>query len=358
MEPPSSTSSSDRSLASWPRVPAAGWAALAVALLGGLALRTVASPGPGVPPLDAFSGLDSESYRCAAASAGARGSEILLLGSSLMRYGVREDQLAADLGEPDLLVLNAALDGGRLWDVLRLVDSLPPIRAPKRRLAVLEVNRVAAESAVLPHPYEDARLRGQGLPVRPPGLRSLAEAIWEQVPPRQDAITWAQQAVYGTLARRVPSLVPVPHAIPRVLWMLTEAQRERAARGKEPASMGTGMLPQMRQTPEVLKLLVTALHQRGLRVLLLQTPLHGEMLEALARLPFGSDLERTYRADVLDPAMTGADAVLAFDRTGDIGGDDTMLADYGHLLPAGSELLTRRLARYLERAPIWEDGVR
>jgi hypothetical protein len=339
-------------------VPAAGWVALAVAVLGGLSLRAIASPGPGMPPLPAFSALDSEAYRYATAT-GSATSEILLVGSSLVRYGVREDLLAEDLGahpgDHDLLVFNAALDGGKLWEALRLVDAMPPSRAPGRRLAVLEVNRVSSETGLLPHPYQDARLRAQGLPARPPGLRSAWDAFWEQIPPRQDAETWAQQALYGTIGRRVPGLVPVPHALPRVLWMLTPAQQARAARDKQPVDMARGMHHSVRSTPEVLKLLVATLHQHGFKVLLLETPLHGAMLDTMAEHPLGAESERAYRAAVLDPAASGADDVLAFDRTRDIGGDDGMLLDYGHLVPAGAALLTHRLAEHLLHSPIWGD---
>jgi hypothetical protein len=324
-----------------------------------------------MPPLPAFAALDSEAYRYAVAT-GSASSEVLLVGSSLVRYGVREDLLAEDLGDHaaphppdpqtpgpaghDLLVFNAALDGGKLWEALRLVDAMPPSRASKRRLAVLEVNRVSSETALLPHPYQDARLRAQGLPVRPVGLRSAAEAFWEQVPPRQDAETWAQQALYGAIGPHVPHLVPVPHALPRVLWMLTPAQQARAARDKQPVDMGRGMRHSLRQTPEVLKLLVAALHQHGFKVLLLQTPLHGAMLDAMAEHPLAAESERAYRAAVLDPRASGADDVLAFDRTPEIGGDDGMLLDYGHLVPAGAALLTHRLAAHLLHSPIWADG--
>jgi hypothetical protein len=353
MEPPASTSSSERSLVSFPGVPPAGWLALVVALCGGVGLRAVASPAPWVPPLAMFSGLDATAYRYDATTRRAPpgGSEILLVGSSLMRYAVREEQLAEELGDRDLIVFNAALDGGRLWEVLRLVDALPPSRAT-RRLAVLEVNRVSAETALLPHPYADARRWRDGLPPHQ-SLREAAALVWEQVPPRQDAVSWGTQAIYGSLAPRVPGLVPVPAPIPRLLWSLTDAQRERAVRGKEPEEMGANLHHSVWATTRALTLIVAALKDHGYRVLVLQTPLHGQMIEAMSRSPISAASERAYRSFVLDPAANGADAALVFDRTADLGGDDTMLADYGHLLPAGSTALTHLLADYLRRSPIW-----
>ncbi len=365
MEPPSSTSSSDArpsGVRIRPRVTRAGWIALAVALAGGAALRAVAVPAPGMPPLAAFSGLDAEAYRYRAAT-GSAGYEILLLGSSLIRYAVEEGTLTADLAEiaeiadparGDTLVFNAALDGGRLWDVLRLVDAMPPSRAAKRRLAVLEVNRVSAETALLDHPYAAARASRRSPP--PPSPRATFEALWAQVPPRQDAVTWAQQAVYGSLALHAPALVPVPHALPRTLWIMNDAQRARAVADKDPRAMGEGMHGTVRETPEALKLLVAALHDHGFQVLLLQTPLHGEMLAAMAEAPDSDQRARVYRAAALGLTATGADEVLAFDRMSEIGGDDSMLADYGHLLPAGSRLLTRRLAEYLRESALWGGG--
>lgn len=350
MEPPSSTSSSEPVEPSVfrPRVPRAGWLALVVALAGGLGLRAVAVPAPGMPPLAAFSGLDAEAYRYRLAT-GSEGSEILLVGSSLVRYAVQEDALAAELGGSDLLVFNAALDGGRLWDVLRLVDAMPPSRAAKRRLAVLEVSRVSAETSLVAHPYATARRHAPTAP----GLRGAAESLWEQVPPRQDAVTWAQQAVYGSLARHLPGLIPVPRALPRTLWIMTGAQRARAVADKAPRAMGLGMHGLVHETPEAVKLLVAALKDHGFRVLILQTPLNGEMLDAMAESPESGERERAYRAAVLDPAATGADAVLAFNRISELGGDDGMFADYGHLLPPGAKLLTARLAAYLQRSPLW-----
>lgn len=344
MEPPSSTSSSERSIDFWPRVPRAGWLAVAVAIAVGAVLRSIAVPAPGTPPVAAFAQLDAEAYRYAATTGRGR-SEILLVGSSLMRYAVREEQLAEELGDPDLLVFNAGLDGGRLWDVLRLVDSIPPSKAPGRKLAILEVNRVAAETSILDHPYAEARRRRDG--------KGLADALWAEVPPRQDAVTWAQQAIYGKIARALPGLVPVPRPIPRMIWGLNEAQRTRAVRGKEPAVMGAGLHHTVWETPEVMKLLVAALHDHGFRVLVLQTPLHGEMYAAMPPGPSFAEVDRAYRKLVLDPSSTGADGALVLDRTSDIGGDDTMLADYGHLLPAGASALTHRLAEHLRTSPLW-----
>ena len=60
-----------------------------------------------------------------------------------------------------------------------------------------------------------------------------------------------------------------------------------------------------------LRELVRELHVRKFRVILLQTPVHSAYLEYWGQDLDGSDDAATGRTVVLDPASTGADAVLA-----------------------------------------------
>src|SRR5258708_2083505 len=100
--------SSGLSLSAWPRVPRAVWAALLTVLLAGSGLGALAQRAPGQPPFPAYPRMATEVFRYAAAT-GRHRSEIVLLGSSLMRYGIQEDVLARELGNPDQLVINLAL---------------------------------------------------------------------------------------------------------------------------------------------------------------------------------------------------------------------------------------------------------
>ena len=353
MAPPSSTSSSERPAPFRPRVPVSAWAAVAVVLLAGAGLRALVRGAPGEPPFAAYPRLATEAYRYDAATGRAR-DEVVLIGSSLMRYGLQEELLAQDLGGGDLMVVNLGLDAASPWEELRLVESLAPSRATGQRLAIVEVNRISMDEARELTPYAAMRLRREGRLARAPGLAGVEETIWEQVPPRQDLNTWVMTVRDGLVGPHLPRLVPAQPPPQRTLWSVSEMARRRAVEAMSPRAQAD--LLQHRKlsaAPVGLGLVVAALKQRGFRVMILQTPLNGAFLDALAAHPGNDEAERAYRAAVLDPAATGADDVLAFDRVAEIGADDSFFADYGHLSREGSTLLTRHVAERVLASPVW-----
>lgn len=330
-------------------------AALTVALFGA-GLRLLARTSPGEPPFSAYPQMDAETYRYNATTGKAR-SEIALIGSSLMRYGIQEKVLTRALGEPDLLALNLALDAASPWEELRLIEGMVPSRARNKKIAIVEINRISMDASTPLSPYGAMRLEREGVHPRKAGLEELRESLWTEVPPRQDLTTWLQRISYGAIGPRIPGLIRVPPAPARTLWTVNEMARRRAVQAMTPHAAAKPLHDRkLSDAPHGLRLAVAALKRRGFRVMLLQTPLHSAFFDTLASFPGHEEAERAYRAAVLDPQKTGADEVLAFDRAAEIGGDDTIFVDYGHMTPEGSTLLTERVAEHLRSSAIFRNG--
>jgi hypothetical protein len=101
------------------------------------------------------------------------------------------------------------------------------------------------------------------------------------------------------------------------------------------------------RTLAAFRLLVAELHRRGYDVLLVQPALNSAYVRHLDALPGAAEADARYRADVLDPAASGADAVLVLEDERSLGLDASVFYDYGHMNPRGAAAQTHRLAQFI-----------
>jgi hypothetical protein len=334
--------------------PRASLAVAAAVVLAAQALFVYVGGGyRGDPPLEAFPYLSREAYRYNATQRTA-GDEVLLLGNSLMRLGIVEDQLAAELGRPDANVVNLGLDGASPWAVLRLVDRLRPPRNSGARVAVVEVDRFSYRkpSDVITD-YAAYRLDGDLGDGSGGAAATLRRAYDRLVPRRRDFPTWVEEVRYGWLADTFPGLVPVPPPPPLTIWEADAIARRRAVADMMPEGMARkfdGWRFEER-TVIALRAVVAELERRSYRVVLLETPRHSVFVAGTNR-PEVADAEAEYRAKIHDPATTGADAVLVFETAADLGADDSVFIDGHHMTRDGARLQTHEVAEYLRMSGI------
>lgn len=341
---PSSTSSSEQTLQSWPRPSAACLVALATILLAGVCFALIGGGYWGEPPFPTHPGMAAGARWYNATTKSTRG-EILLLGSSLMRYGVLEDQLAAELDEPSLRVVNLGLNGAGPFEVLRLLGRLRPRTMPGPKLAIVEVSRFSIRNDLPLSSYAHFKLNEREDRGQWPTLRSWAAYI----PRRQSLLEWEQELRYGLLAETFPRLVGPPQPIERMIWTTNLGGAVRSQAEMTPEAMAARLAGRLGSADALygLGLVVKELKQRGYATVLLQTVLHSRFFAALAQAPGEAEAEAEWRRRVLDPAATGADAVLVLRDAASVGADDAILLDFGHLTPPGAALQTRKVAEFL-----------
>lgn len=282
-------------------------------------------------------------------------AEILLLGSSLMRLGVLEDQLARDLAQPDLDVINLAMDGAGPWEQLRLVRRLAPPRCAGPKLAIVEVNREAFAARRSDDSYADAAMAAVAARSDHRSVTNWVRAKkFYAVPERQEFADWVQEFRFGFLARWFPSLVPTPNVPRRKLWDVGVMEQRRAVRAMTPLIAAQNLRHWRLSETSLLALhdLVGELKRRGFRVMLLQTPTHTAYLSYWDRSPDDSLAQTVWKERVLTPSSTGADAVLAIDAAAMLGASDSIFIDYAHMTKAGAILQTNYLASFIRAASL------
>lgn len=303
----------------------------------------------GDPPSRSYPTLSEQALRYNRTISGSN-SQIMLLGSSLMRLGVIENQLTKDLGRPDLPVINLAMDGAGPWEELRLLGRLSTPRTSGARVAILEVNRRSFDARLTDDDFERAEVALSSDRASLKASRLTDVVRYVALPSRQSITDWVQEFRYGFLPKVAPKLVATPSTPPRTLWNVDEEEQRRAVRDMTPAVAGRALVGWRFSTEnlQALRELVRRLRVRGFRVILLQTPVHSAYLEFWRGAADGAVDEAIWRREVLDPASTGADAVLAIDDAKAMGATDSVFIDYGHLTRDGARLQTALLARFIE----------
>lgn len=338
-----------------PRPGAAVWIALAVVLVAALGFARVAGGTAHSAPVKEFPYLASEELRYDRTNAPAS-HEVLLLGSSLMRHGIIEEELPRELGDARLRAFNGGLDGASLWVILRFVRRIDRTRAAGPNVAVVEVNRRELDAdrdldGFARWELWRAGLDEDGVPGRSLAPAALARLARGALPPRQTLDSWVTDFSQQWLAYRVPRLVSTPAPQPRALWNASAIARRRAVRDMLP-DIEARKLAGWRLSPAALYALhgiVSELHRRGYRVVLLETPMHTRYLATAHALPGDDDTERAYQSALRSPRV-GADTVLDIHDAAALGATDSIFVDYGHLTRAGAEIQTRYVASFLARS--------
>ena len=275
--------------------------------------------------------------------------EILLLGSSLMRLGVLEGQLAKEIGHSGARVINLAMDGAGPWQQLRLVHRLDASRANGFKVAIIEVNRESFGIQSAARDFEIATYALTGMRSTHHAISSMATALrYAVLPPRQGVEDWVQEIRFGFLGREFPGLVPTPVAPRRRLWDVDAETQRRAVRAMTPAVASRALLGWRLSGSRLsaLRQVVAELKRRGYRVVVLQTPVHSAYLAAWLR-PADAVAEEAWQDSVLALSSNGADAVLAIDGAASLGTTDSVFIDYGHMDRFGASLQTQLVGKFL-----------
>lgn len=337
-----------------PRPSAAVLVALAVVIAAGVVFARLAGAG-GEPPVAGYPSLASEALRYDRANAaGHARAEILLIGSSLVRHGLIEEQLARELGDSSIRVFNAALDGAGVWTSLRLVRRIDRPRPRGPNVAIVEVNRNELRTGRDIRTYEEWELAHSGLasggPEPASGVARLAERAWALHPQRQALDAWMEEVRFGWLAAHAPSLVSTPDPQPRALWTASAIARRRAVRSMMPDVEARRLEHWRLDSGAVIGLreMVAELHRRGYRVLLFVAPMHSRYLSAVNAFPDFRATELRFQAMLRSPSI-GADGVLEIPNAAALGESDSIFVDYGHLTRYGASVQTAWVARWLRR---------
>ncbi|MEJ7812448.1 MAG: hypothetical protein WKG32_18705 [Gemmatimonadaceae bacterium] len=335
---------------SWPRPGRAVAAAIVTTAAIGVALTYPSGGMWREPPLPAYGGMTRlvAHFRHANEDGPPPPRQVLVLGSSLTRYGIVQEQLQHELGTGTRVVV-LPLDGASIWEVLRLARRFDRPRAPGPNVAIVEVRRAEFRAVDL-YRYERFVLRDKPEFVSAPGrLGALRQRVSDLTPPRQQITAWWEEVRYGWLPR-LGVRPSVPEAEPHRLWAMSPARRQETLRDFMPERAARMLRNRKFSRPALatLRLLVAELQGRGYRVLLFSPPVSSRYLATLDTLPAGAVAEAAYRATILSADSTGADAVIAFGTERSLGVGSSIFYDYGHLRPEGAARETRRIAEALD----------
>ena len=120
--------------------------------------------------------------------------KVLLMGSSLMRYGLIEDQVAAAAGVPPGQVVNLALENGSAWDALVLLRRNPKLAASARLIIYAihpgEINP-GSRARWIDNYYQLSTLGEKLIADRwSDRLRLVLDWAWPYQSQRRDLVTW------------------------------------------------------------------------------------------------------------------------------------------------------------------------
>lgn len=270
--------------------------------------------------------------------------EIVVFGSSRTRDAVPPRELEAQMGLRNGAVINLSLGAGTPSDALWLYRRHRD-RLRTARVLVMGVNDWYFNSNMPPNErdrrFATAQERFEGFGRwHVPEL--LLGRVWRTVDVRQN--------LKFRLARLGRAEMPPPLAEDgRATWRTTESLD---ARGPEFADAGREAAKFLENfefggiRSRHLRDLIALAREDGMRVVLVEFPLRHRYLER-AEGEFRESFGRYREAlqDLHDPA--GGVTVRVFGRAADLGIDETLLYDYGHLTPLGAREFLPHLAELL-----------
>ncbi len=294
--------------------------------------------------------------------------KIVLMGNSMARYGLMEDQIATAAGLAPDEVVNLSIEAGQPWDALvfarRNPDFFSDVRLVVYNVGLSELQERSVKRR-LDHFYRFSTLR-EKLTVDRWSDRALMtlDWIWPYHSDRRDLVTWG-------LGLRGESDHVRPEA-PRPAWEPARMATLQSRWLPVVSAADTDSLPRVAVDPEaiaaewpegtsrfqtrMLEELVRQWHQAGARVLLLGMP--GATIVHQARYGHRAGQTCLAQFDAAISAMTGSDVAYVHWRHGTEAGlnDAADFMDECHLTPQGARKLTDAVIARLSALGWLEDG--
>jgi hypothetical protein len=284
-----------------------------------------------------------------------RGAEpsprILLMGNSLMRYGLLEEHLAAAAGlEPDE-VLNLGVASGRPWEAMLFLRRNFHLTRDVQ-LVVYNVGRHQIERAnAIKHIDRFYRYSTLGEKLAADGwnnrARLLLDYAWPFISERRRLTTW----LVGLTGRGQDDfgfdLEPFRPAWEEDFMPVWDRQKAKFAR-KPPPDSFVHDFALSAQHEQVLRDFVDYWRDRGVKLLLIRTPVRRAWLSSMLAASQAREHWLSFEESV--KAMTGGDVAYCPWYTADQCGVDDPgdFLDDSHLTPEGARKLTAALVKALE----------
>lgn len=273
---------------------------------------------------------------------------VVLMGDSVMLYGVNEDRLASLMGLAPGEVANLGIESGRAWDALVLMRRNSQFFAEVELVIFNAAFNQVTQSSVakrLPHFYRFSTLAEKW---RVDSTRDraamLLDAAWPVYSERRELSTWLE-----AFADRVPvqgvSLRPAwePGNLAKML-----ARKQEVAVSPSANAASYGPIPVSELHVKLLDDFVRHWREREVQVLLVCMPVAPSLAAVLNRAPVPPEFASFQRR--LE-SLTGEGVALADWRTDTALGlsDATDYMDEGHLTPNGAARMSEVIADYLNR---------
>jgi len=277
--------------------------------------------------------------------------KILLMGNSLIRSGLLEEQIAQDAGLEPGEVLNLGLISGRPWEATLFLRRNPDL-AKNVQLVVYNIGRhqIDRVNAIkhIDRFYRygtlDEKLAADGWDNR---AKLLLDHFWPCISERRTLATW----LVGLMGNGEDDFAfdserprPAWEGNFRSAWQRAKAKADR----RPPPSAFVEDTSLSLQHEQILRDFVNYWRDRGIRLVLVSTPVRRTWLDAMLESPQAR--QRWLSFDEQIKAMTGGNvAYYPWYTANQCGLDDPDdFLDTSHLTPEGARKLTAALVKTLK----------
>lgn len=278
--------------------------------------------------------------------------KLLLLGSSRMRYGLREDVLAEALGLATEEVRNAGLSGGSPADVaMLLARNQQALRGAELVVIdaapwMLNANRT---NALLPATWRFSTLR-QRLQLDRPRERvdALVDLAMRHKTERRELWDWLRGLLRLAAGQSTSSSWGKGG---KPLWSTARSAQRRTDPGFRPAAAARDHMRNFAvsgRTRAAVEQILSMCEQARTKLVIVDTPALPSYLAQIRAMPGGTDGLRAYSTWLTElRAHPAVAAVLRYPDPGAAALSPQHFLDYGHLDKDGAGIFSRAVARDL-----------